>query len=196
VLTFALLYLCLGPCGRALSLDALLARRKPDLRATAPTRSVWANVALRLLQVHLAVVYLMMALGKLMGGVWWTGQAVWWLAARPDSRLVDLTGLLAVEPYGLYLVNVWTHVVVAVELTFSVLVWLPRTRMAVLAASTLVWISLALVTGLVPFCLLMMTANLAFVPADRLRRWLRADGPQDAAAATPPARARATTAAS
>jgi hypothetical protein len=199
VLSLVLLYLCLAPCGRTLSLDALLARRRADPLRPARVDSIWANVALRLLQIHLCVVYPMMALAKLRASVWWTGQAVWWLAARPDSRLVDLTGLLSLEargePIGLYLVNVWTHAVVAVELSFCVLVWFRRTRPALLVCSMIVWASLALVTGQTLFCLLMMAANLAFVPAETLRRWLRAERAAEPAAAGQASRPRAAAAA-
>lgn len=86
ILAFVLFYLCLAPCGRYLSIDRWLAVRKAARGGTQPAflekKSVAANIALRLLQIHLAVVYVMMAAGKLSGAaletgpVWWTGEAL------------------------------------------------------------------------------------------------------------------------
>jgi hypothetical protein len=122
------------------------------------------------------VVYVMMGLGKLVASdVWWTGDAAWWLAAQPETRLVDLTWL------PLYVLNAWTHLVVVSELSLGLLVWNRLLRPLLLALSTVCWISLALVTGLVPFCLLMLGLNSAFVPASVLRRWLRAEATPNAA---------------
>jgi hypothetical protein len=173
ILAMVMFYLCLGPSGRCLSIDSLLARRKAAAAGPsavdrlAPTGSFAATVAIRLMQVHLAAIYLMMALGKLLGGnyepVWWTGDAMLWLVAKPESRLMDLTWLPQ------YVLNAWTHLVVWTELLFPVLIWNRLARPLVLAVSTLVWASLAVATGLVPFCLMMVVANLAFVPSSALR---------------------------
>ena len=80
VLSMLVGYLCLAPCGQALSFDA---RRRPgtDTRQTA-----WATLARRLLQVHLVAIYGIMALSKLGAATWWNGEAVWWLSAQPLSR--------------------------------------------------------------------------------------------------------------
>jgi hypothetical protein len=178
ILAFMMFYLCLGPSGRCLSIDSLLSRRTRARSPHAPHEeagaarnaaagSVAATVAIRLMQVHLAAVYLMMGLAKLMGGaqgsIWWTGDAMFWLVARPESRLVDLTGLHE------YVLNAWTHLVVWTEMLFPVLIWNRLARPLLLAISTLLWASLAVATGLVPFCLIMAIANLAYVPASILR---------------------------
>jgi hypothetical protein len=134
VLTMVMCYLCLGPSGASWSL-----------------------------QVHLAMLVAMMGMSKLMGGTWWQGMAVWWLVARPESRLVDLTWL------GEYAVNFWTHAIMALELAFPILVWVPLLRPLMLALAALVWISLALLTGQVTFVLMMLVASLSYCsPA-----WLR-----------------------
>ncbi len=167
ILSMMLLYLCLGPCGRCLSVDAWRARRG---KVQVESMSSWgANVALRLLQVHVSLIYLMMAAAKLKGGdfgpVWWSGDAMWFLIARPESRLVDLTFLHAYP----FVVNLWTHAVVAFELAFGLMIWNRLWRPLLLGVSLLMWGSLALVTGLIPFCLLMTLAGVAFVPGATLR---------------------------
>ncbi|MFM8435933.1 MAG: hypothetical protein ACKOBP_11450, partial [Planctomycetia bacterium] len=78
--------LLVGPSGGVLSLDAALGRGDPR-------PSVRANIALRLLQVHLCVVYLFSGCGKLLGASWWEGTALWGAIANEQYRTLDLTGL-------------------------------------------------------------------------------------------------------
>lgn len=165
VLTLLMFYLCFSPSGSYLSVDAWLRHRRGE---TAPPLPSWsANFAVRLIQVHMAAMYLMMALTKLAGETWWAGEAVWWLAAHSESRLADFTGLLT----SIYLTNAATHLVVIVEMLMAVLIWQPVARRPLLIVSAVVWIGLVLVTGLISFGLIMLIANLAFVPAGDLRSW-------------------------
>ena len=172
VLAMMIFYLCLVPAGTYLSLDRLLARSRRAKSAprefdepTLPAPSVAATVGARLMQVHLAALYLMMGLTKLGTETWWYGDAVWWLIARADSRLVDLT-FLHTAPF---LINAWTHAIVLFELSFGILIWNRLARPLLLTVAILMWGSLALLTGLVSYCVIMMVANLAFVSPESLR---------------------------
>jgi hypothetical protein len=155
VLSMLIGYLCLAPCGQALSWDA---RRRP---ATTPRDSVWATLARRLLQVHLVAIYLVMALSKLGAPTWWNGEAVWWLAAQPLSRDVNL---LALRDLPLVL-NLWTYGILIVEFSFVLFVWNLWLRPLVLAAATASWISLALASGNFALPITMIVAHLVFVPS-------------------------------
>jgi hypothetical protein len=184
VLPMLMFYLCLGPSGAACSIDAWWRRRraaKPATQRTASAASAWAqqaaaapqrssaaNVALRLIQVHLVLIYVSMTLAQLKGQAWWVGMALWNLIALPDSPLVDLTFL---HDYPV-LVNFWTHAVTAIEIAFVVLVWNRWTRPLVLTLAALMWFSLALVTGMVLFAIAMIVAGLAFVPGGAMRACL------------------------
>ena len=167
ILTMVMCYVCLGPSGARLSLDRRRALRRGNADPLDPSTEVrdeqsWgATVAVRLVQVHLALIYWMMALGMLSrpGGVWWTGDAMWWLVAVPDASLVDLTWLHD----HLYLLNAWSHAIVLFELVFPILIWNRLARPLLLALSVPLWLSLALATGQVPFCLMMLIAGMAFV---------------------------------
>jgi hypothetical protein len=166
VLIMVMFYLCIAPSGACLSIDRWRAARREDhdpLQQAAP--SVAANIAVRLIQVHLAGFYIIMALSKLAGFTWWTGESMWWLIAHSESRLVDLTSL---HEY-LHVVNAWTHAVVLFELVFPVLIWNRLARPLLLAVSVVMWGTLALVTGLLAFCAMMVIAGLAFVPPAGLR---------------------------
>lgn len=172
ILTMMLIYLCLAPAGRCLSLDALWRKKKdaPDLTKNPDELSMssMATIALRLMQVHLSAFYILMGLSKLAGETWWSGNAVWWLIARTESRLVDLTALHDAT----YLLNAWTHSIVAFELLFPVLIWNRQARPWLLWAAVAMWGSLALITGLVSFCAMMLVANLVFVPPETMRRFV------------------------
>jgi hypothetical protein len=150
--------LVVGPAGAVLSLDALLGRR-------APQPSVRANIALRLLQVHLCVVYLFSGCGKLLGASWWEGTALWGAIANVQYRTLDLTGL-ARHPL---VVNALTLATLFWEVGYAALVWPRLTRPLVLAMAAPVHLGIGLAMGMMEFGLAMLTANLAFVGADTFR---------------------------
>ncbi len=164
VLSMLAAYLCLGPSGRALT---IWRPRQASPASDAPRPSLAGNISLRLMQVHLAALHLMIGLNMLGGESWWTGDSIWWLLARPESRLFDLTGLLAGD-VGLLLVNLLAHLVVAYHLSFSVLIWPRITRPLLVLLAIPFWLVLLLVSGQVSYCLLMLAANLAFVPGSSL----------------------------
>jgi hypothetical protein len=67
-----------------------------------------------------------------------------------------------------YLVNAWTHAIVAFELSFSVLIWNRLTRPLMLAIGVVMWSLLALVTGVIAFSVVMVIATLAFVSPEQM----------------------------
>ncbi len=173
IITLVLFYLCWAPCGAKLSVDAWRRRQAAEDETELPSRSYAARIVLRLIQVHIVLVYLMMAVGQLGAGgdTWWIGEAVWWLAVRPETRLVDLTGVLSGH---IYLINLWTHAIVLFEIGFAVLIWVPLARPLLLALAVVMWAGLALLTGLTLFCLVMLIASLAFASPALLRGCLPA----------------------
>jgi hypothetical protein len=150
--------LLVGPSGAVLSLDAALGWGDPR-------PSVRANIALRLLQVHLCVVYLFSGCGKLLGASWWEGAALWGAIANGQYRTLDLTGL-ARHPL---VVNVLTLATLWWEVGYAALVWPRLTRPAVLAMAAPVHLGIGLAMGMMEFGLAMLAANLAFVSADTFR---------------------------
>jgi hypothetical protein len=168
ILAMAMLYLCVGPSGRAFSLDRLWKKRVAAIndRLEAPSPSVGANIALRLIQIHLALVHFGMAVGQLRDDSWWMGRAMWGFIGKPTSAYVDMTWLAD----HLYLLNLWTYGVVAFELTFALLIWNRLARPILIVAAVIVWTSVGLVSGMLGFALVMLGATLAFVPAEWLKR--------------------------
>jgi len=171
VLAFLLFYLCLAPAGKYLSVDAWLTRfRKQSTRMPCQADSpntVAAAVPLRLIQVHLAAFYAMLAITKLNGDAWWNGEAIWMLLAQTYSRPLDLAGLRD----QVFLINAWTHAIIVYEFLFPVLIWNRLARPILLVVGAIFWLSLALATGLMLFCLTMLVANIVFVSPAWLRRF-------------------------
>lgn len=176
VLSMLLFYLCLGPCGAYLSVDRWLKLRRTAAlppaaqeHAQRVTPSYWATLAIRLIQVHMAIVYFMGAISKIYGPVWWSGEAVWWMMARPESRYVDLTGLLHAHPY---LVNGLTHAVMLFELAFAILIWNRTARPLLIALAVVLWLVTGFATGMMPFAVAMIIGSLAFASPEGLKSLL------------------------
>ncbi len=176
VMVILLFYLCLGPCGRCLSFDRWRAERK---QAAGVEQDVtWtATPSLRLIQIHLTLYYIIMVVAQLTATYiagpqtisfpWIDGTAVWWLAARPDSRWIDLTGLLG---SSLVLINALTHLLMLFEVALIGGLWCRSTRRLVLWGTIPFWLLLAVLSGLGMFAALMCAAGIAFVEPSRLRR--------------------------
>jgi hypothetical protein len=168
-----LFYLCFGPAGRTFSIDARLAAGRrltslPGGAAPAALKTPWATVAVRLIQVHLTLVYAMMAVSKLANDSWWNGLGVWWLITKTESRMIDLTVLHQVP----LLVNAWTYGVMLWQALLPILIWNRLARPLMLGINALMWLLLAPVLGNLPLAAVMIVASLAFVSPDWLRRFV------------------------
>jgi hypothetical protein len=166
VLGMLLIGIAVGPAGAACSVDRLL---RPS---SAAGPSVRANIAIRLIQVHLCLIYLFSGCGKLLGPSWWEGTALWGSVANVRYRTLDLTWL-ARHPL---LTNALTLSTLFWEVSYPALVWPRLTRRLVLAMAVAVHLGIGLAMGMMEFGLAMLVANMAFVPAERVRGWLRAMG--------------------
>ncbi len=189
VLSALLLYLAVtGASGQAVSLDRFLGRwreararggiRRPGrhkggLRPPAgpdwtgvPLRTVSANLALRLIQIHLVLIYAMAGFAKLQGPSWWTGEAVWKTMTAGEFAGLNLTALASWP----VVVNLLTHSSLLLELLYPVLIWVKLLRPLTLAGALALHAGIAVTNpGLAEFALAMLAANLAFVPGPWLR---------------------------
>jgi hypothetical protein len=164
VLAMLLAYLCIGRACDAFSVANLWKKaRAPADRAPgdAPALSPLNTVSLRLIQVHVALVHLMMGYAQLAAAesAWWSGEGVWLAAGRPGMSLVDLSGL-ADHPR---IVAAWSHAITLYLLAFPVLIWSRLARPLLLVVGALAWLSFAVASGWVPFCLAMLAGVAAFI---------------------------------
>lgn len=155
--TLLALYLAIGNCGDAYSIDAWRKTRRLNLR-NAPS-TVSTNIAIRLIQCHMCLIYLFAGLGKLLGASWWEGTALWGAFANLEYQTIDMTWL-SLYPQA---VNFLTHLTVAWEVSYIVLVWPRITRPLVIALAIPLHLGIALCMGMITFGLIMLVGNLAFV---------------------------------
>jgi hypothetical protein len=131
--------LAIGRSGAAWSLDRWFRGR-----AEPPQPSVRGRIALGLIQVHATAIALASLFAQLKGDVWWDGTAAWWLAARADSRVIDLTSLFARSEYACNLV---THGITAFEAVFAVGIWFTATQTPIARAGLIAWPLIGLLAG-------------------------------------------------
>jgi hypothetical protein len=162
--------LALAPSGLLLSWDAWRGRRA-DQRGLAPPpqRAPWAT---RLLQLELAVGYLLSCWAKLRGQTWHNGTAL-----ALALRISDLNRFTV--PGSFYqqgtLINLLTWATLLFEGSFLFLVWPRKTRMWVLGVGVLFHLGIDLFFDVGFFSWAIWIAYLAFLPpdvADRVVAWL------------------------
>lgn len=193
VTTWALYLAVSGASGQAVSLDRfrtrwrrlrpMLAHRPADvnwfrhLEGGTPPPTVSANLALRLIQLHLCVIYGMAGLAKLRGPAWWMGTAIWGALTAGEFRRFNLTWMARSDT----LLNVLTHGGLFLELLFPILIWARKLRPLLLALVVLLHIGIDVALGLTEFGLAMLAGNLAFVSGPWLRSLVAGRPPGQAA---------------
>ncbi len=160
------MYLMLGPCGARYSLDRIRRLRRGDNRPAMPSTA--ANVAIRLIQIHLCVIYLFSGLAKLMGENWQAGTAVWWAVANLEYQSIDMTWLAGWP----VLVALATHATIFWELFYCCLIWNRFTRPLTLWMAVAIHAGIALCMGMITFGLAMIFANLSFLKPATVRAWV------------------------
>jgi hypothetical protein len=200
MMTILLLYLTIGPSGAALSLDRLLARwwARARGRVIARWRSLWgsrgqaaaappepeppsvpelprpsvsANLAIRLLQVHVCIIYLIAGLSKLQGAAWWNGTAIWGTLANFEFAPMQyeiyntmLRTLCRNRMLWEVFMTVGGLFTLAFEIGYAFLVWSPKTRWLILSGAVILHGFIGLFMGLKTFSLMMLVMNMAFLP--------------------------------
>jgi len=188
LMAVVLFYLMIGPSGAALSVDRLRARFRAaralakgpapwaEAMLAGPRPSAHANFTLRLLQIHFCFIYAASGLAKLKGVTWWNHTAGWMALVNPGFSLVyrhwfeSLVLMIAeFRPLLALITGGFVVFTIALETTLPLLIW-SRLRPLMIIGSVCLHTGIAILMGLTPFGLLMMTVLLAFFPAAVLRR--------------------------
>lgn len=184
IVTYCAMYLMLAPCGSCLSVDGWLREQLAEKRVGSrwlrwllpdATPSISANVATRLLQLHLCVIYLFGGLAKARGQSWWDGTAMWYSVANYEYQSNDMTWIAAYPR----LFSAMTHATLFWEISYCVLIWPRMTRPIMLALAVVVHGGIALFLGMITFGAMMIAANFIFIPPESMLRWFakgEADG--------------------
>jgi hypothetical protein len=206
-----LLYLMIGPSGAALSVDRLIARWwsqakprfvnrwralfgrpalptsaiQPAAYSAAPLPAVSANFAIRMLQVHLCIIYFISGVSKLQGAAWWNGTAVWGTLANFEFAPMALE-INHVHVYTEFLRWLGSHQIVldgiltsaclftlAFEIGYAFLIWRPATRWLFLSGAIILHgIFIGVFMGLKTFSLMMLVMNMGFLRREEVGKLL------------------------
>jgi hypothetical protein len=159
------MYLMIGPSGAVYSIDRWRKRRGGG--PTPVHATVGANIAIRLIQVQLSIIYLFGGIGKLRGEMWWDGSAVWYAFSNYEYQSLDMTWL-ANWPW---LIALMAHITIFWETFYVALVWNRLTRPVALVLAVCVHGGIALCLGMITFGLAMIIANMSFLPPKMVHRW-------------------------
>lgn len=156
--------LAIGSSGSVYSIDAWWARRRGKSVATANTST---NIAIRLLQLHLCIIYLFGGIGKLRGETWWIGDAFWYSIANYEYQSMDMTWMARYPT----IMSAISHVTVFWETFYCALVWPKLSRPIAIGLAVVVHGGIALFLGMPTFGIAMIIANMAFIPEHIFARW-------------------------
>ncbi len=167
------MYLMLSHCGSVWSIDAWLLKKRPWASAVAwlfpaPTLSVANNIATRLIQLHLCVIYLFGGLSKMRGEMWWDGSALWYTIVNYEYQSLDITWL----GHFRIVIATLTAATIFWETFYCALIWPRLTRPITLLMAVFVHAGIALALGMVTFGSIMIVANLAFIAPGRMQAWI------------------------
>ena len=169
------LYLAIGPCGAKLSLDRLWKNYRCGVRslrdkgrwsvpAVAPSST--ARLSIRLIQVHMCVIYFFAGVSKLKGDAWWNGEAVWMALSNTEYQSRDLTWI-AWYPW---ISDLLTHATIMWEMTFWIFVWRPVWRPIYLLIGVLMHVGIGMFLGMWTFGLVMIFTYISYIPPETLSR--------------------------
>jgi uncharacterized membrane protein YphA (DoxX/SURF4 family) len=163
------MYLMIGPSGAMYSIDAWLQRQRTSSiehpASSIGPRYTSVNIAIRLIQVHMCIIYLFAGFGKLLGSTWWSGTAMWGAFGNYEYQSLDMTWLAAWP----LVINFLTHLTIVWECSYCVFVWPRLTRPIVIALAVPLHLGIAVCMGMITFGLIMLVGNLAFVSPNLVR---------------------------
>jgi hypothetical protein len=154
--TFAhigLFYCVWFPVGRALSLDRLA---DADWGDVGPTFGAW--LGLRILQLHVCIIYTASGVEKASGEQWWNGEAIWRAVMGAPLESPIECSFLADVPW---LSQVLCWMTLLLEAGIVAFVWHPRLRRFWLVGIVGMHVGIALVLGLWTFSATMIVFVLA-----------------------------------
>lgn len=160
--TYFLFYFCFAQAADRWSLDARLSlvKRRPH---------GWlSHLAFRLMQLQVCVVYAYSGLEKLKGMRWWDGSALWDVLSIGNMQRFDMS---FVAHFPILLAGA-VYLVLAWEIYFPALIWVPRLRLPVLFFGVVMHVGIVVFMNLPSFGLMMMANYLLFLRRDELENAL------------------------
>jgi hypothetical protein len=113
-----------------------------------PGRSYAANLAIRLVQVHFAIVVVASGLHKLQSGDWWAGVAFWYPLHPPFQTTPESIDAEAANANSkLFMLSLAQYIYLGWELTFPFFAWRRRWRPILLGGAVVGWIGAVAIYG-------------------------------------------------
>lgn len=158
-----LFYMVWIPSGEAFAVDAL--GKKPEAKTT-------TRLALRLVQLHLAIAYFSTGMGKALTAQWWNGQAIWGSLMLPVYRQNFPVEWVASVPW-VAMVAGWGTLLI--EIGYPLLMFLSGTRRLWITLVVGLHMGIGVLLGLHVFSAIMivLTVSLFAVPASGTLNWNR-----------------------
>ncbi len=149
-------YMMFCPSGAAYSLDA---RREARRRGYAPAEPLIVPWGQRLIQLQVALVYLVTAVLKANGGAWMDGTAMHYVLTNREIGRFDFS-FLAAYPM---VINALTYGGLAIELSLPFLLWVKAARPWVIAAGLMLHTGIMLIINIPIFGELTTAGYLLFL---------------------------------
>ena len=121
--------------------------------------SRWTRPCLRILQLHLCLIYFFGGLDKMLGPTWHNGEALWKTLHLPDLVGALRPDISFLAPYPV-VVTLFGWGIILLELFYPLCIWLVPTRRIWLAAIVAMHAGIALFLGLYHFSALMILFNI------------------------------------
>ncbi|MAY80062.1 MAG: hypothetical protein CL930_04670 [Deltaproteobacteria bacterium] len=166
------LYICLVPCGAAYSVDAWLKKRKAFRRGRKPIKNPLIPVlGMRMVQIQVAIMYLLSGLEKWEAGTWQRGSALYYsLSSGNYQRSDQLVAPLLDTSFGHKLTEIGTAITLYWEVGFIVLVLWRPTRWLTLISGVFIHAGIHLMLMVAFFSSISMWCYLAYLPYDWVER--------------------------
>lgn len=149
--------------------------RRPSF-VNEPAGSLGANLAVRLLQVHFAIVMVTSGLHKLQFGDWWAGVALWYPLYPAYSTTMDMAREHAADAEAyISMLNVAGYSILAWQLAFPAFAWKPRWRPVLVGGGLIGLLGMEFIYQLPLFGPAILIGCLSYLtPADwhRIMGWL------------------------
>jgi len=144
----ALFYCIIMPVGEVFAWDKLSL-------STKPVESEWNTLSLRVLQIHLCVVYVASGAEKAMGIQWWNGEAIWQTLMQGQFARFDMRWMANYPLFAKLLC--WSTLLL--ETGYPFFIWWRRSRPYGYVAIVLLHASIAIFMGLQLFSTIMIIFN-------------------------------------
>lgn len=147
----ALFYCFLFPTHHTFSVDKILFNYKS---------SPWSTFSIRVLQIHLCLIYFFSGLDKLVGHTWRNGEALWKVFQLPYFKSDVASTFTTLGKYPIiWLIGGWA--IICIELLYPLFIWMPKTRKIMLWTVIILHLQIALFLQLYFFSAIMIVLNIA-----------------------------------